>query len=366
MTNIQMAKPITTDEELKAIEEVFRSGVLAQGDTVNEFENNFSNYIGVKNSIAISNGTVALDLALKSLDIKEKDEVITTPFTFIATSNSVLYQRAKPIFADVDEKTFNINPDDVINRITEKTRAIIGVHLFGQPFDVKEIQDICEDHKLLLIEDCAQAHGAEYENKKVGNFGIGCFSFYATKNITTGEGGMVTSNDDDITELCRLLRNHGQSSKYYHTVLGYNYRMTNIQAAIGIVQLKKLEDFNKKRIQNAEYLNKNIDLEGIVTPYKKNDIKHVYHQYVIKIDTDIIDREDMIKYLTSNGIGCAVHYPIPIFMQPLYQKLGYTKEDVNCPIAEKLANSVLSLPVHPSLSEKDLEYIVNTINNYDK
>ncbi len=363
--HIPISKPVTTDKELKAIEEVLKSGMLAQGKMVNEFENLFSDYIGVKNSIAVSNGTVALDLALKAIGIKQGDEVITTPFTFIATANSILYQKAKPVFADVDDKTFNINPKDVLEKITDKTRAIIGVHLFGHPFDIKAIKDICEDHKLLLVEDCAQAHGAEYRGKKVGSFGTGCFSFYPTKNMTTGEGGIITTDDNKITELCRLLRNHGQSSKYFHTILGYNYRMTDIQASIGIVQLKKLNGFNRKRILNAEYLNKHIRLDGITTPHKENNVKHVYHQYVVKIDGDL-DMDKFMKFLTENGVGCAVHYPIPIYKQPLYQELGYTDENVRCPVAEKLAKDVLSLPVHPSLSEEDLEYIVDTINNYEE
>lgn len=335
--------------------------MLAQGKMVNEFESNFSNYIGGKNSIAVSNGTVALDLALKSIGIKEGDEIITTPFTFIATSNSILYQRAKPVFADIDEKTFNINPEETLNKITNKTKAIIGVHLFGHPFDVRAIQEICDDHQLLLIEDCAQAHGAEYEGKKVGIFGTGCFSFYPTKNITTGEGGIITTDNNEITESCRLLRNHGQSSKYVHTILGYNYRMTDIQAAIGIVQLKKLDEFNKNRIQNAGYLNKHIKVDGIIIPYRDSKVKHVYHQYVIKLYENI-NREKLMKYLNSKGIGCAVHYPIPIYKQSLYQKLGY-KDD--CPVTEKLTNTVLSLPVHPDLNEEDLKYIADAINNFE-
>lgn len=361
---IPIARPITSDEELRAIEEVLRSGMLAQGRIVNEFENLFSNYNSVKNTIAVSNGTVALDVALKALGIREGDEIITTPFTFIATANSILYQKAKPVFADVDDRTFNINPENVINKLTKKTKAIIGVHLFGHPFDIKAIQDICEDHELLLVEDCAQAHGAEYQGKKVGSFGTGCFSFYPTKNITTGEGGIITTDNDEVSGTCRLLRNHGQSSKYFHTVLGYNYRLTDIQAAIGVVQLNKLDGFNKKRILNAEYLNKHIKTDGIITPHKEKRVKHVYHQYVVSIDRDSIDREKFIKYLTDNGIGCAVHYPIPIFKQPIYQELGYTDENVNCPVAGELANTVLSLPIHPALTEEDLKYIADTINNF--
>ncbi len=365
VNHIPIARPIVANEELEAIGKVLKSGMLAQGKQVDEFEKVFSNYIGVKNGVAVGNGTIALDLTLKAVGIKEGDEVITTPFTFIATANSILYQKARPVFADVDWKTFNINPDDVLDRITDKTKAIIGVHLFGHPFDIGAIKDICDDHKLLLIEDCAQAHGAEYKGEKVGSFGTGCFSFYPTKNITTGEGGMITTDSGEITESCRLLRNHGQSSKYFHTVLGYNYRMTDIQAAIGIVQMKKLDVFNEKRIQNAEYLNKHINVNGITTPDKEKDVKHVYHQYVVKIDRDSIDREKFIKYLTDNGIGCAVHYPIPIFKQPLYQDMGYNEENVKCPVAEDLAKTVLSLPVHPAMTEGELKYIVDTINNFE-
>jgi perosamine synthetase len=363
-TPIPIARPITTNEEFKAVEDVLKSGLLAQGKAVGDFENSFSNYIGVKNSIAVSNGTIALDIALKALGIKQGNEVITTPFTFIASANSILYQNAKPVFADVDDKTFNLNPDDVRKKLTGKTKAIIGVHLFGHPFDVKPMLDICEENNLFLIEDCAQAHGAEYNGRKVGGFGTGCFSFYPTKNITTGEGGLITTNDNRTAELCKLLRNHGQSSKYYHTILGYNYRMTDIQAAIGIVQLGKLAEFNRKRILNAEYLNKHIKLDGLEIPHRERNVRHVYHQYVVKIDTDLINREEFARYLTDNCIGCAIHYPLPIHKQPLYRDLGYTDENVNCPVATRLAETVLSLPVHPSLTNEDLKYTVEIINNF--
>lgn len=363
--HIPIARPITANEELRAIEEVLKSGNLAQGKAVNDFETNFSDYIGVKNSIAVSNGTVALDLALKASGIKEGDEVITTPFTFIATANSILYQKAKPVFADVDERTFNLNPVDVLNKITPKTKAIIGVHLFGHPFDMKAIQDICEDIKLLLVEDCAQAHGAQYQGKEVGSFGTGCFSFYPTKNITTGEGGIITTDDDKVSQYCKLLRNHGQSSKYFHTVLGYNYRLTDIQAAMGIVQLKKLNEFNRKRILNAQYLNKHIRVDGITTPHEENNVKHVYHQYVVKVE-ELINRDKFMEYLKNKDIGCAVHYPLPIYKQPLYRELGYTDEKASCPVTDELVQNVLSLPVHPSLSGEDLKYIVDAINNYEE
>lgn len=361
--HIPIARLITTNEELKAVEEVLKSGMLAQGKVVGEFEDLFSDYIAVKNAIAVSNGTIALDIALKALGIKQGDEVITTPFTFIATANSILYQNAKPIFADVDEKTFNINPDDVLEKITDKTKAILGVHLFGHPFDVKAIHEICEDYNLILIEDCAQAHGTEYEGRKAGSFGVvSCFSFYATKNMTTGEGGMITTNIGEIAKACRLLRNHGESRKYLHTILGYNYRMTNIQAAIGIIQLRKLDEYNEKRIKNAEYLNKHLKARGLITPYMENKVKHVYHQYVVKIEDDFpMSRNVFMEYLQDKGVGCAIHYPLPIYKQPLYQQLGY--RDQKCPIASELANKVLSLPVHPALTKENLKYIVEVINN---
>jgi perosamine synthetase len=363
---IPIAKPIMGDEEAKVVEAVLKSGMLAQGEYVSEFEQSFSKYVGVQNSVAVSNGTVALDLALKALGIQQGDEVVTPAFTFIATANSILFQGAKPIFADVDDQTFNINPGDVLERITAKTRAIIGVHLFGHPFDLKAVQEICKDHHLFLIEDSAQAHGAEYNGKKVGSFGVGCFSFYPTKNMTTGEGGMITTNSADSAETCRLLRNHGDNGKYHHITLGYNYRMTDIEAALGIIQLRKLDGFNDKRIKNAEYLNEHINVEGLEMPYKKKGVKHVYHQYAAVIEDGFsMSRDAFMQYLRDKGIGSAIYYPMPIHKQPLYQRLGYTDENVRCPVATALSKKILSLPVHPALREEDLMYIVETINNLD-
>ncbi|MEA2076028.1 MAG: DegT/DnrJ/EryC1/StrS family aminotransferase [Euryarchaeota archaeon] len=364
---IPIAKPIIGNDEIQAVTAVLKSGMLAQGKVVEEFENAFADYVGVQNAIAVSNGTISLDIALKAIGIKPGDEVIVPSFTFISTANAVLFQGAKPVFADVDGRTFNINPKDVLEKISERTKAIIGVHLFGQPFDVKEIQEICEDCNLYLIEDCAQAHGAEYKDKKVGTFGVaGCFSFYATKNMTTGEGGMITTNSDEIANLCRLLRSHGESQKYLHSRLGYNYRMTNIQAAIGVAQLKKLDDFNEKRVNHAEYFNEHLKVAGLTVPYKKKEVRHVYHQYAVTIEEGFpMSRDAFMEYLKNNSIGCAIHYPLPIHKQPLYQyqRMGYTDENVQCPIATALSKKILSLPVHPALTEKDLIYITKTIKN---
>ncbi|AKG91237.1 putative pyridoxal phosphate-dependent protein [Geoglobus ahangari] len=358
---IPIAKPVIGEEEIAKVVEVLRSGMIVQGDRVAEFEEKFSSYSGSKYGIAVSNGTAALDIALKAAGIGEGDEVITTPFTFIATSNAILFQRARPVFADIEEDTYNINPDDVVEKITPKTRAIVGVHIFGHPFDVKAILEICEDHNLILIEDSAQAHGAEYRGRRVGSFGVGCFSFYATKNMTTSEGGMITCNDDEIAERCRLFRSHGEIRKYEHILLGHNMRMTNIQAALGLVQLEKLDWMNERRRENAEFYRKNIKVEGLRKPVEKRYAKHVYHQYVLLVEEDFpMTRDEFSRYLSENGVGNAVHYPKPVYLQPLYRELGYGKG--LCPTAEYVAEKVISIPVHPLLSEEELERVAEVVN----
>ncbi len=329
---IPIAKPIIGDEEIKAVGDVLKSGMLAQGESVKRFEDEFASYLGVKNSIAVNNGTVALDLAIKALGLKPGDEVITPAFTFIATANCALYQGLSPVFADVDPRTFNIDPDDLQERITPRTRAVIGVHLYGQPFDLSAVQEICQDGAIALVEDCAQAHGAEFQGKKVGSFGTGCFSFYPTKNMTTGEGGMITTNDDALAARLRLLRSHGDKGKYDHVSLGYNYRMMNLQGALGLVQLGRLEEFTAKRISNAAFLNENIKIKGISTPYQAKNVRHVYHQYVVRVeDSFASSREKLMEYLLAKGIGCAVHYPKAVYEQPLYRELGYTTRAVPYP-----------------------------------
>ena len=356
---IPIARPVINEEEMKAIEEVLYSGMLTQGEAVKNFEDAFSDYLGVKNSIACSNGTVALDLVLKALDFRQGDEVISPAFTFIATGNAILYQGSKPVFADVDPRTFNIDPEDLQEKITPKTKAVIGVHLYGQPFDLKGVQQICEDHHLALIEDCAQAHGAEYNGRKVGGFGDGCFSFYPTKNMTTAEGGMITTNDDQLAAKLRLMRNHGDTGKYNHVMLGYNYRMTNIQGSIGLVQLKKLDQFNQKRIENAEFFNRNLMKDGINTPFKDSRVRHVYNQYVVRVeDSFCSSREMLMDYLMSKGIGCAVHYPMPVYRQPLYRQ-PWSGPDVmsrgrGClPKSHEPAGPSLTLPGGPGVHRQD-------------
>lgn len=349
-------------EEIDAVTEVLKSGMLAQGKEVELFEKEFASYIGVNHAVAVCNGTAALDLALKALGIKQGDEVITTSFTFIASANSILYQGAKPVFADIDVKTFNLNPDEVVENITPKTKAVLAVHLYGQPCDMDALLEICEDYDLFLIEDCAQAHGAEFQGRKVGSFGyVATFSFYPTKNMTTGEGGMVVTNDKGIARKLRILRDHGQTAKYVHEELGYNFRMTNIAAAIGRVQLRKLNEFNEKRVENAKLLSKEISsINGLTPPYVDGRTKHVFHQYVIRVEEDFpLSRDELMAKLGVSGIGTAVHYPIPVHHQPLYQKLGYPKD--TCPNAVEASERVLSLPVHPAIRREDIEYIIKTL-----
>lgn len=338
------------------------SGSLAQGKLVEQFEQAFASYTGIDHAVAVSSGTSALHLSLLVHSIGEGDEVITTPFSFIASANAILYCGARPVFCDIDPYGFNLDPNLIESRITPRTKAILGVHLYGQPFDVDAILDICSRHNLVLIEDACQAHGAEYEGGKAGSFGTGCFSFYPTKNMTTGEGGMITTSDPEIARRCRALRNHGQARRYYHTTLGFNARMTEIAAAIGLSQLERLDEFNRKRIENAQTLTSAIELiPGLVPPAVLPGRKHVFHQYTIRITKEFhLSRDGLKKHLETNGVGCAVHYPLPIHSQPLYRDLGYR----DClPQAEAASAEVLSLPVHPSLARGDLAAIIEVIDN---
>jgi perosamine synthetase len=363
---IPIAKPEIGTKEIQAVTEVLESGMLAQGKKTKQFEKKFAEYIGVDHAVAVSNGTVALDVALKALEIGPGDEVITSAFSFIASSNCILFQNAKPVFADIDPRTFNIDPEDVAEKITEKTKALIPVHMFGQPANMDALKELAEDNELVLVEDAAQAHGAEYKGQKAGSIGdMGCFSLYATKNMTSGEGGMVTTNDDELAKKTRLLINHGQSRKYLHDTLGYNYRITDLCAAIGMVQLKKLDGLNNQRLKNAQLLTKGISkIKGLTTPHVDQDVKPVFHQYVVRVEENYpIDSEELADRLTEKGIGVAVHYPVPIYRQPLYQKLGY--QDTECPNTEETCKRVLSLPVHPLVDKKDIQYISSTLESLE-
>ncbi len=357
---IPIAKPFIGDEEIKEVEAVLKSGYIAQGLKVAEFEGRFAEYIGTGHAVATSSGTTALHVALLCAGIGKGDEVITTPFSFAATANSILYVDAKPVFVDINPKTYNINPEKIEEAITDKTKAILPVHLYGQPADMDPICKIAKDHDLKVIEDAAQAHGAVYKGHKVGSIGdMACFSFYPTKNITTSEGGMITTDEDAFDKDARALRAHGESERYEHVILGYNFRMTDIAAAIGVVQLRRLEEFNEKRIENAEYLTEHINtIEGIEPPYVAENVRHVFHQYTIRVKNG--KRDELREFLNDEGIGTGIHYPKPIYKQKLYEDLGYTAD---CPEAEKAAAEVLSIPVNPALSAEDLGKIVSVLED---
>jgi len=357
---IPIAKPALGKEEISAVLRVLKSGQLTQGENVELFEKQFSSFIGTKHAIACSSGTAALLAGLEALGIGKGDEVITTPFTFIATANAVVYNGAKPVFADIDERSFNIDPVNINSCITPKTKAVLVVHMYGQPCDMKPIKELCKKKGLLLIEDCAQAHGAEYKGKKVGSLSdLSTFSFYATKNMITGEGGMMLADNDAVAEKARVIINHGQSGKYKHVIIGYNSRMMDIQAAIGIVQLKKLNKMNREREKNARYLTKNLQsLKWIEVPYVAEGVKHVWHQYTVKVG----NRDSFLKYLNLNGVGARIYYPIPVHLQPVYKSLGY-KEGL-CPVSEFMSKKVLSLPVHPKLKKVQMNEIVKIVKKY--
>lgn len=358
---IPIAQPSAGDEEIEAVTRVLRTGMLAQGPQVAAFEEQFAEYCGVRHAIAVNSGTAALHAALACAGVGPGDQVIVPTFSFFATASSVSICGATPVFVDVDPDTFTIDPACVNEAVTDKTRAVIGVHLFGQPFDVDPIAKVCEDHHLALIEDAAQAHGARYHREMVGGLGkAGCFSFYPTKNMTTGEGGMVTTDDKTYATTIRRFINHGQSEKYRHTMIGYNYRMTDIGGAIGGEQLKKLPGFNEKRVANAAYLDAHITLPGLVTPALLPRVDPVYHQYVIRVTLDCpLSRDELGRYLHDHGVGTAVHYPIPIHQQPVYLDAGSL---ASCPVAEQLCGEVLSLPVHPGVTAPMLKAICDTIN----
>jgi dTDP-4-amino-4,6-dideoxygalactose transaminase len=353
---IPIAHPLIGDEEKAAVLAVLDSGQLAQGEVVEEFEANFASWIGVKHAIATSNGTTALHVALLAHGVGAGDEVITSPFTFIASANSILYTGARPVFVDIEPDTFNLDPHLIEAALTPKTKAIMPVHLYGNPADIKAIQQIADRHGLAVIEDAAQAHGAKVRGRAVGSFGTGCFSFYPTKNMTSGEGGMITTNDDSLADLARLLRAHGARERYRHELLAYNFRMTNIHAAIGNAQLAKAEGWTRQRQQNAARLTELLG-DAVVTPVTRDWAEHVYHQYTVRIPGG---RGDLPERLAQQGVGTGVHYPIPVHHQPMYKELGYTD---SMPNAEQAAQEVLSLPVHPSVSEDGLVGIAKELRS---
>jgi perosamine synthetase len=355
---ISMAKPLMGEEEKQAVWEVLESGIIAQGPRVKAFEEAFAAMCETRFAIATSSGTTALHVALLAHQIGPGDEVITSPFTFIASANSVVYVGARPVFVDIDPRTFNLDVNQIEAAITPRTKAILPVHLFGLSCNMEAIMELAGKYNLAVIEDACQSHGATFKGRKVGSFGTGTFSLYPTKNITSAEGGMITTNEPAIDEACRVIRNHGMRVRYYHDELGYNFRMTDVHAAIGLAQIGKLEKFNARRRQNAAFYDQN--LKGVITPYVPEGYGHVYHQYTVRVPDG--KRDALREYLKRMEIGSEVYYPVPIYRQKFYvNELGYHME---LPETEKAAAEVLSLPVHPALTQSDLEAVVLAVNTF--
>jgi perosamine synthetase len=363
---IPVARPYVGEEEIAAVTRVIRSGQLAQGPEVAAFESEFADFCGAPYALAVTNGTVALQLALMALGIGEDDEVITTPFSFIATAEAIREVGARPVFCDVDLETYNINPSEIEKLITKSTRAILPVHLYGHPAEMKAINEIAQKHQLLVVEDACQAHGAVYHGQKTGALGdAAAFSFYATKNMQTGEGGMVTFRDKKVYELAKKIRAHGSAERYRHDVHGLNFRMTDMLAAIGRVQLQRLPGFNEARQGNANFLMEHIKNPKVFLPIVREGCGHVFHQFTVRIEDlkgfDILDRDKAVKSLADLGVGTGLHYDRCITEQQVYTSLGYRAHQT--PLAVQAARTVLSLPVYPGLTNDNLQTIVQAIND---
>lgn len=340
----------------KAIDRVLESGWFIFGEELEGFEKEFSKYIGSKYGVGVNSGSDALFLAVKALGIGEGDEVITVSHTFISTVDAVVRNGARPVFVDIDPDTYCIDVTKIETAITDKTRAILPVHLYGHPADMGSIMEIAKKHKLCVIEDVCQAHGAEYKGKKAGSIGtVGCFSFYPAKNLGAyGDGGIVVTNDEKLAERLKMSRNYGQPKKYYHDFVGVNSRLDEIQAAILRVKLNHLDEWNGRRRRIAKLYHKFFEDSDIVVPVEKEYAHHAYHLYVIRHK----DRDNLQQYLLQNGIQTQIHYPIPVHKQKAYSDSG---SDAQLPVTEKVCNEILSLPMHPWLSKDEIEEICRLI-----
>ncbi|MHA1198142.1 MAG: DegT/DnrJ/EryC1/StrS family aminotransferase [Candidatus Heimdallarchaeaceae archaeon] len=366
------------ERELEAVKDVVKSKFLVEGKHTKMFEEKFSNFTGAKFSIVAVNGTCALHLAMVALDVGPKDEVITTPFTFIASSNAILFSGAIPIFSDIDKETFNMDPEKIEEKITEKTKAIMPVHIFGNPCDMKAIMDIAEDHNLIVIEDCAQAHGASIDNVHVGNFGqAGCFSFYGTKNLVGGEGGALITSDESLFEKIKSLKNHGRSPAggYAHYNIGFNYRSTDMTGAIMNVQMDRAQEIISKRHSNGErYREKLKEFEEL--RLQKVLPGHQHSDYIMApiINKEGITQQQIIDYLKSKNVGSRTIYTVLSFQQPCYTDLSnwhlsrvieypdYSK--TKCPNAEFIAKKHFEIPMVTSLTDESIDYVVSTLREF--
>lgn len=354
---IPAARPIIGDEEREAVDRVLRTGMMAQGPEVKAFEEEFSAFVGGRHCIAVNSGTSALHLGFLAAGLKPGDEVIVPSFSFAATANSVALAGGVPVFGDIDPKTFNLDPKHAESLITERTKAIMPVHLYGHMADMDEFEALGKKHGLTIYEDSAQAHLASLNGRSSGQWGkVASFSFYPTKNMTSGEGGMIVTDDEHVDHLSRMLRNQGGVVRYQNEIVGFNNRMTDIHAAIGRVQLTKVTAWTQKRRENAAYLDAN--LKGVITPYVRPGSEHSYHQYTIRIPgVTGAQRDAMIAQIKEGGVGCDVYYPTPIHRLPSFN------QKLDLPVTEQVVQEVISIPVHPSLTQAELEQVVSVVND---
>lgn len=354
---VSIADPKISEAAKQAVSNVLDSGQISDGKHVREFERDFADYVGVEHAVATSSGTTALHTMFEAANISENDVVLTSPFSFISSANAIIHAGAKPVFADVDPETFNLDPvaaREILEQRNDIT-AIMPVHLYGLPADMDAFRELATDFDLQLFEDAAQAHGATIEDQMVGSLGdAAAFSFYPTKNMTTGEGGIITTDDEEIANQARKLINHGRSGAYEHEFVGYNYRMTNIQAVIGQDQLGRLSEWIEQRRENATELTKHLEkIDGVTSPTVPDDRSHVFHQYTVVTE----NRERLQRSLDEHDVGYGIYYPTTIPDQPAYSR------DVDVPVAQRLTNNVLSLPVHPQIERTDIETIVEAVRS---
>lgn len=356
MVDLQVQYRQLKSEIDQAIHGVLDTSYYILGPHGQAFEAEAAAYLGVKHAIGVSSGTDALHLALRAAGIGPGDEVITSPFTFIATAEAIAYVGGSPVFVDIDPRTFNLDPELVKSAITAKTRAIMPVHLFGQPADLTALQELCVRHNLLLIEDCAQSFGATFAGRQTGSIGaLGCFSFFPSKNLGCyGDGGMIVTSDDGLAEQVRMLRNHGSKVRYHHDIIGYNSRLDEMQAAILRVKLRHIDRFNNLRRQNAHYYSARLAEAGVTPPHEDGKGVHVYHQYTV-----LTDRRDAVQQaLTNAGSASAVYYPIPLHRQNVFSA---DFAGISLPVSESVAARCLSLPIYPELTESQMDRVVAAI-----
>lgn len=356
MVDLKTQYALLKDEIEAGLQQALNDCFFVLGPNVQAFENECADYLGVKHAIGCASGTDALHLALLAAGIGEGDEVITPAFTFIATAEAIRYVGARPVFVDIDAKTLNISPDAVEKAITSKTKAIMPVHLFGQPCDMAQLSAIAEQHGLKLIEDCAQSFGASIEGKQTGSFGIAAgFSFFPSKNLGAyGDGGLVVCDSDELAEQIKMLRNHGSKVRYYHEVIGYNSRLDELQAVILRVKLKRIDQFNQDRRRVAEAYSKGLADCDIAVPYEDKIGVHVYHQYTLLSDK----RDEIMKALQAQNIASAIYYPVPLHQQNVFSEQC---KGLSLPVTESVASRCISLPIYPELKENQIQQIVDVI-----